>query len=198
MVHPGRVQYRPGRVGDSQQREPFVFSSAFEAIYQRALKGRLSADAIAKLRALGLDVERPALPAYPYAAWIQSLEVAARDVWPNLSQRDAYLELGKAMITSYQETLIGKALFAALRVFPARKVIARMTRNFRTANNYTEVVEREISPKEVELTFNMIEPTAGLTQGILAAGLPAAGLARWKVTLLGIRGDTATFRLAED
>lgn len=180
------------------QHEPVVFSSAFEAIFQRALKGRLSQSAVAKLKTLGLDLERPALPAYPFAAWLAGLDVAARDVWPTLSQRDAYFELGRAMITSYQETFIGKALFAALRVFPAHKVISRMTANFRTANNYTQVVERELSPREVELTFNMVEPTGGLTEGILATGLPAAGLTRWKVSLVALRGDMATFRLAEE
>lgn len=174
---------------------PVVFGHTVESLFQRALKGKLPPEAVKELEAKGIDLSRSLLPAYPYQVWIDALLLTAKHVFPGLDTQAALYELGELMVTSYQATFIGGALFAALRVFSLKKVVGRMARNFRTANNYVEVTLRETGATEVELEFNLIEPTGGFTLGILSAGLPAAGIKQSKVELVSMDSPRATYRL---
>jgi uncharacterized protein (TIGR02265 family) len=175
--------------------EPLVWTAPVEALFQRALRGRLTPTLIERVRAAGIDLEKPLLPAYPWAAWIASLDATAEELYPGHSHAQAYEELGRLTIARYEETLVGKALFAALRLLSPQRVLGRLARSFRTSNNFTETYVVPLGPGRAEIRFNRVEPDPAFTLGVLAAGLPAAGVPAAKVTLHAREGESAIFLL---
>ncbi|MFN0062030.1 MAG: DUF2378 family protein [Myxococcaceae bacterium] len=183
-------------MGASVAEEALVFGHTVEAFLSRTLRGQLTPKAIARLQAIGFSPTGPWLPAYPRDKWFAVLAVVAQEVFPGRNPSDAYREMGRKIITSYQETIVGKALFAALRVLPTKRILERMARNFRTSNNYTTVEMVNVGPTSAELLFNVVEPEPTFTQGILEAGFPAAGVRGVTVKLLGLQGTSARFAVS--
>src|SRR5690242_12421722 len=119
--------------------DPLVFSHTVESFFRRALAGRRPPALEDAVREVGIDLSKPLLPAYPFDVWLRALEVTAKTLYPGQPLEEAFFDMGCLLVTSYQETMIGRALFTALRVLSPRRVIDRMARNFRTSNNFTEV-----------------------------------------------------------
>jgi uncharacterized protein (TIGR02265 family) len=175
--------------------EPLVWTAPVEALFQRALKGRITPALVERVRAAGIDLEKPLLPAYPWSSWIASLDATAEVLYPGHSHSQAYEEMGRLTISRYEETLVGKALFAALRLLSPQRVLGRLARSFKTSNNFTETNVVPLGPGRAEIRFNRVEPDPAFTLGVLAAGLPAAGVPGAKVTLQSREGEGATFLL---
>ena len=57
--------------------------------------------------------------------------------------------------SGYEKTLVGSALTAMLRVLGPKRTLERMTRNFRTANNYTEVTVEALAEKEPRAAYDL-------------------------------------------
>ena len=114
--------------------EPVVFTPSVESLFVHGL--RLSFPAREQLRALGLDLDRALLPAYPLATWERAVQVAARDAFPQLDVEAAHFQLGRRMLAGYDATLIGRAIGMAARLAGPRRTLERMAHNTGTANNY--------------------------------------------------------------
>lgn len=117
--------------------EALVFGPTFEAL-ARALGARLTASLRAEFRALGVDFDHALLPAYPFTTWVKAMDLASQTVLPNAPENERHTAMGRRMVDSYGETLVGRALLTAIRVIGTRRTLERMARNLRTANNYTE------------------------------------------------------------
>lgn len=182
--------------GLSIPENPVVFAQSVESLYKRGLDGKVSPTLEQKLRGVGIDLAKPLLPAYPFPTWNNALLVTAQEAFGSLSRDRAFYEMGRLIVTRYQETLIGGALFVMLRVLPARKIVDRMARNFRTTNNFTEIRLAVVDDNTVDVSFNLVEDEPAFTQGILAAGLPAAGVKGSTVSLIARHPPGATFRLS--
>ena len=173
--------------------DDYVFASAVEGLYLRALRGRLSPAAVAQLRELGLDLDH-VLPAYPLSIWEHGLRVTAATLFPELDLDAAMRELGRLLITGYQDTAIGKAMFPLMRLLGPARVLARIGRNFQSANNYTETKVSQLAPNRAELWVNrVIQP--GFYLGLLEAGLAVAGAKDLAVELGARDGEGHTFRI---
>lgn len=151
--------------------ERVVFSSVFEA-----LGGVITARRPAlsnELRALGVDLSK-LQAAYPADRWRDSTALVATALFPEVSAPVAQYRLGQLIIEQYSKTLIGKALMATLRVLGPRRSFTRVSRSFRTANNYTEDKVTELSPSSYELWLNELH-VPYVNQGVIQATLEAIG-----------------------
>ena len=135
--------------------EPLVFTPSIESLFVHGL--RLSLPARESLRALGLDLDRPLLPAYPLATWERAVQVAARDAFPQLDVDAAHLQLGRRMLAGYDATLIGKAIGIAARLAGPRRTLERMAHNTGTANNYVLARVEALPDGSLRLT-NTVQP----------------------------------------
>jgi len=173
--------------------DEFVFASAVEGLYLRALKGRITPALADALRGVGLDVDH-VLPAYTLDTWEHSLRVTCANLFPDQPLDDSMAELGRLLIAGYQQTAIGKAIFPLMRILGPTRVLARMGRNFQSGNNYTDTSVTQLGPTEARLWFNRVIQPA-FYRGILEAGLLSAG-AKDLVVELGDRdGAGFTFHL---
>lgn len=147
-----------------------------------------------RLRELGVDLART-LPAYPLEVWVQVMRYAASRVAPGLPESEQMEQLGRRFIDGYEQTLVGRALLASMRLIGPRRTLERMSRNFRTGNNYTEAKVTERGPTEVELWLSHVKAPE-FYRGMLQAGLARTGPKSLDVRLVSHDANGATFRVA--
>jgi uncharacterized protein (TIGR02265 family) len=172
---------------------PLVYDSAFDAL-RRALGKKLDAPAMQRFKALGVDFERKLDPAYPLDVAVAALRLAGQLYAPGLGENAAMEKLGRAITASFAETMVGKALFATLRVLGTKRGLTGLQRSLRMNNNYVSTKLTELGPNEVELWCGPITfPT--YYQGIFAQGLEATGAKGVRVELKASDAQGATYRV---
>ena len=122
-----------------------------EGLFVRALKERLTPALIQELRAAGLDVERPLLPAYSRAVVNATIGIVARALYPTVPIEEAWYQIGKQYLFGTKKTTLGSATLALLRVMGPKRALNRLARTFRTTNNYMEVDLRPQADGRFEL-----------------------------------------------
>lgn len=174
--------------------EPLVFSQTFEGLFDKALRNRMTPGLRDGLRALGVDVHA-LKPAYPVPTWTAAIELAAREIYPQLSTEAATWKLGEDFIQGYAETFIGRAMFGVLKVIGPKKALARMGRNFRSGNNYLETRFTENGPTDVELWFSEVHRQPGFNGGIVLGGGRLIGAQQMKIEVVRTDGREAVYRI---
>jgi len=121
---------------------PVAFGTSFESLVARALTP-MPPGAVEKLKAVGFDPTRPVQAAYPAEVWMETLRVVAEMLYPGEPTEQAHRKVGRLYMEGFARTLVGKAIFGLGSTIGTRRMLPRMTRNFRTANNYidTELAE---------------------------------------------------------
>jgi uncharacterized protein (TIGR02265 family) len=153
--------------------EALVFGPTFDAL-ARALGSRLTNETKERFRALGVDYARPLEPAYPFETWVKAMDLGSQLVMPNANERERHVAMGRRMVDSYGETLVGKALLTAMRVIGPRRTLERMARNLRTANNYTETKLTQGTDGGFQLWCSRVASTSFYC-GMLQRGVEVAG-----------------------
>jgi uncharacterized protein (TIGR02265 family) len=172
-----------------------VFSQAFEGLVVRGLSGSVSPELKAQLRAVGVDLDKPLLPAYPRETWARCIALCGQATYPGEPREGAWLKLGERMIDGYQETFIGRAMFGTLKLLGPRRMLARTQRTFRSANNYTEVRLTDVSPTQVDMWINEVDDVLRhFTLGLVLAGMRAAGASGVQGSILSTDAQGVTFR----
>jgi uncharacterized protein (TIGR02265 family) len=168
-----------------------VFHQTFEAL-SRALGDRLDAPLKAKLKEVGVDYDAPLLPAYPLEVWAQAMTLGATALFPEIGADEQPYHLGRRFLDSYSETLVGKALLAMIRVLGPKRTLERMTRNLRSANNYTETELVPLPDGAFRLTFNRVLVPA-FYRGLVQRSVEVAGAQGVDVRFEGRAGEAAAF-----
>jgi uncharacterized protein (TIGR02265 family) len=176
--------------------EPVIFTQSVESLFVHALGGRLDATVREELRRLGLDLDRPLLPAYPVRTWEAALVLAGRTLFPQVTPAEARFELGRLMIAHYDDTVLGKAVVAMGRLIGPRRTLERMTRNIRTSNNYVQSTLEELPGGELRMTSSVLpefrtqlpdmawEHSGAFTRGLVTGILDKLGVEGYQVTAL--------------
>jgi uncharacterized protein (TIGR02265 family) len=176
--------------------ERLVFAHTAEGLFRRGLSGRISPELKEQLRQAGLDLDKPLMPAYPLDTWLRCVSLAAQALYPNDPREVALLHVGERMIDGYLETTMGSAMFGLLRLVGTHRALGRMQKNFRSANNYTEVRLTELGPREADLWMNEPGPLRYFMQGVLLAGLRGAGTPNVRVELRQFDDASVTYHLS--
>ena len=96
------------------EEEALIFLDTVDAAF-RGLRSALDASARAKLAAVGLNLDKPLLPAYSRTTFVEAIGIAAAAIHPNLPPEHAYRLLGRSAVDSLGETLLGRAQLALAR-----------------------------------------------------------------------------------
>lgn len=170
-----------------------VFASAYESL-RRALGDALDLAALERFRALGVDMAGRLKVAYPYESWIKSLHMAAELLAPGASIEEATYVVGRRILESYAETVIGKATFGLLKVIGPRRGFNQIRRSLRTTNNYSRTTFTEIAPGVFHLwCSNVTFPH--YYRGIFEAGMELTGRRDGTAKLLSHDEAGATFEI---
>lgn len=174
--------------------ERVVFASVFEALV-RIVNGR-KPELSEPLRKLGVDVSK-LQAAYPADVWKAATNCVAQALFPTLSVPVAEYKLGQVIIQEYEKTLIGRALMTTLKVVGPRRAFGRISRSFRTANNYTEDRVTLIAENEYELWMNELH-VPFVNQGVMQAALDAIGAKNCSVEVKLRDSEGTTYRCKWD
>lgn len=152
--------------------EKLIFVQTFEGL-TRAYGSRFTPELLTNFRLYGFDPER-LLPAYPQKTFIEVVRLIARALNPGLEENEAIRAVGRGFIDGYDETLVGRAMLGMIRLIGPRRTLERLTRQFRTGNNFSDTRLMQKGPTEYELWCNEVR-LPGWYQGIISRGLEVAG-----------------------
>jgi uncharacterized protein (TIGR02265 family) len=160
----------------SETSQPLIFSHSLQSLLSRAFPSGVPLALKERLRGVGVDLDRPLLPAYPKDTWSRCVEYGAPYAFPLEARELGWRKLGERMVEGYQETMIGRAMFSTLRLLGPRRMLLRSQKSFRSGNNYTEVRLTDVSPTTVDVWFNETdEVLRQFTLGLILAGMRAGG-----------------------
>jgi uncharacterized protein (TIGR02265 family) len=146
-----------------------------EGLFLKGLGARVTPALREQLKAIGLDLERELLPAYPRTVWNAAIPLAARHVWPQLDVASSHVLLGRTIIDGFKETLLGRALAGMAKVLGPMRTLARMRKNLRTGGNYNEVTLTAETQTQVLFWINEPWLHPGYVQGLLQGSLEISG-----------------------
>lgn len=173
--------------------EMVVFASAYESL-KRALGDALDPAARERFRAHGVDLSGRLQVAYPYQTWLESLKVAAELLAPGAPIDEATYVVGRRILESYAETMIGKATFGVLRVIGTRRGFNQIRRSLRTTNNYSQTTFTEVAPGVFHLWCSHVS-FPHYYRGIFEAGMALTGEKDGTARLLSHDEAGATFEI---
>lgn len=139
-----------------RRKEPVAFDQLMEGLLLHAMKDRLDAEARRRLLALGVDVSRPLLSAYPLVTLLGTLKLCAELRYPGQPREEARYQLGRQTLEGFGSTPMGKAMFGMARTWGARRMLGHMTRVLQTGINFARAHHRELPTGEVEVTVEVL------------------------------------------
>jgi uncharacterized protein (TIGR02265 family) len=175
--------------------ERLVYASVVEGLLRHGLEGRPTARLKERLRQIGVDVERPLLPAYPVPLWFYCLRAIIEELYPGRDPEAAFRDLGARMTAGYGSTLVGRALYLLARLLGPRRMVLRLPHMLASGDNYTnaEVVER--GPCHYEMRMNSAVEAPGYAEGIIEALLRLSGAQAPRVRVLEKGHGSTLFEL---
>lgn len=172
-----------------------VYVQVVEGLIQHGLQGRISPRLKTRLRQVGLDVDRPLLPAYSVLMWQQCLRVIAEETWPGMALEEAFRHLAAAHVEGYGRTLIGRAVYGVMRLLGPRRLVQRMPQTLRGTDNYTQVELVEKGPAAYEMRMNSALDCPGYAESLFEHMLRVGGGESPHVTTLSVEDGHTTYLL---
>ncbi len=140
----------------------------FEALFENVLHAE--GPFREALRDIGYDVQHPE-DTYPLRVWRAALRVACAHAHPELTEAQAYRELGRQVIQGLAQTLVGRVFALAVPMLGAARCVAKLPTYLRSSrpDMHVEVRALELRLWEVEVRDPQPLPefVAGSVEGIL-------------------------------
>lgn len=139
-----------------RRKEPVAFDQLMEGLLIHAMKDRLDLTARQRLLALGVDISRPLLSAYPLVTLLGTLKLCAELRYPELPREEARYQLGLRTLEGFGSTPMGKALFGMARTWGARRMLGHMTRVLQTGINFARSRSHDLPSGDVDVTVEVL------------------------------------------
>ncbi len=178
--------------------EQLVFGPTLEGLFVRGLKGKLGPELIAQLRARGLDVMKPMMPAYPRKVVNECVELTAKTLFPDVPVSEAFYRVGKHVTPGLRDTALGAATMTMVKLVGPKRTLGRLARTFRSTNNYMKVTLRELAATTFELDLEPSNEYPTYMQAVMEDMLTVAGAKELSVEVLvhDKKSERCTYRIA--
>lgn len=166
-----------------------TFGPVFEGLF-REYREAFTDRTIHRLVEAGIDPRGKLLAGYPYTVWYAAIRILAEEHHQRLAYPDGVREVGRAFMRGYFDTALGGAILAVLRILGPLRSLKRMSRNFRTGNNFSETWTYEDGPGNVRLEVNdCIADRPEFIQGLIEVGLQSVGAKDSSVEVLSVHDN---------
>ena len=153
--------------------ERLVFSPSIEGLLLKGLE--IPPGLRAELRALGIDLDRPLLPAYPAELWHRALHLVAQRLYPELGFAEAYRKMGERTVYGLEATLLGKAMIAMAKLVGPRRTLLRLPNSVKSGLNFAQLEAKELAPNTFVLTSQPYMGYGEFMQGSVSAAIDLTG-----------------------
>ncbi|MFZ5446759.1 MAG: DUF2378 family protein [Myxococcota bacterium] len=164
--------------------EQIEFAPSIEGLFIKGVGAQLTPALKNKLRAEGLDLDKPLRPGYPAADFHRWIEMTAAALYPDEPREEAVRLLGHRAVTGLEEGLIGKAVAAALKLIGPKRGLQRADRIFKGNNNYQTATLLDLSENDAKLKLSEVFGLPTYYQGVFEASMAIIGTKNLKVKLL--------------
>ncbi|NMO16119.1 DUF2378 family protein [Pyxidicoccus fallax] len=161
-----------------------IYGVTAQGLFLHALGRRLSANARVALREAGMDLDQDLLPAYDLGTWMRCLDIALRDLWPDLPREEAWRRMGHTLVEGITSTMLGRLTMTAARALGPQLAVSQFNRAFRNSDNFVELRPKELGPGRWELWISDIVGRPHYYQGILEKSLELTGARGFQVSVL--------------
>lgn len=159
-----------------------IYEQTLETLFKRVLDGRMTPKLQSELKKAGLDVHNPLPPQYAHAKWKKAFDAIARELFPGVPTHDAHVQLGRVLVEEYRRTGFGIALTALARMLGPSRVLLRAQEMISGGGRAARTELAEKGTGHYELWMKQAAVSVGFTEGLLFAGLSAAGAADVRVS----------------
>jgi uncharacterized protein (TIGR02265 family) len=159
-----------------------VYVQVVEGLLQHGLQGKVSPRLKQRLRQVGVDLDRPLLPAYPVPLWFHCLSIIVEETYPGVPREQGFRQLAETHVQGYGRTVIGRAVYGVMRLLGPRRVVQRLPQTLRATDNYTVVELVERGPTAYEMRMNSAPDTPGYVEALFEAMMRVGGADSPKVT----------------
>jgi uncharacterized protein (TIGR02265 family) len=174
------------------------FQNTIEGVFLRSIGLDLTPELKTQLRAQGLDLDKPLLPAYPAEDFHRWVRTASVFLYPNNTEAEGLRFFGRRGLAGLSQTLLGKALKATFSILGPRRSLYRTSRAFRTNNNYTAVTVADRAPGSVELAFNEVYGLPTYYQGVAEGAGSLMNAKNYRVSIVDTSGRGARYLVQWD
>jgi uncharacterized protein (TIGR02265 family) len=172
--------------------QALIFSQTVEGLVRTL--GVLTPEARLKMKAIGFDLARPLLPAYPVEQWLQLMRLAAELHAPEQPIDEALTSLGRQFVAGYGETMLGKMLLVVLRMVGPRRALERFSHHLSTGSNFFVSSLTRGPSGDWVLWINRVT-WPGWYVGLIESGLEHAGGRNVSVSVIDHEGPGRGARL---
>ncbi|MFZ5440284.1 MAG: DUF2378 family protein [Myxococcota bacterium] len=168
-----------------------VYDFGVESLF-KGLGPRLTPQLKAEVRALGIDLDRKLLPAYPKELWVKVVDHVAQALdGGDLSA--SRRELGRAISRGFADSVLGKIMAPGVRLMGVRPVLQRLPRSLTMSNNFLKVTVSEVEPSCMRVELSEAVPSQEFLEGVIEMMVGYAG--GRSCTITASREGTATVLL---
>ncbi|PTL79880.1 DUF2378 family protein [Vitiosangium sp. GDMCC 1.1324] len=172
-----------------------VFVQVVEGLLRHGVGERVTPRLRERLRQVGLDLDRPLLPAYRAVMWHRCLHIIVEEVYPGLQREEAFRQLAAHHVEGYGQTLVGRALMRLLRLLGPRRTVYQMAQALRASDNYTEVRLTQLGPCSYEMWMNSVLDTPGYAEALFVGFLRASGAEEPRASIVRKEEESTTYVL---
>lgn len=172
-----------------------VFSAAFEGLFSKDVRSRIAPEFKPQLLKLGINLDKPFNPAYPVEVWANAVAATSRHLYPTATAEEAQRLIGRDTIAGFGETMVGKAMFAMLRLIGITRTLERSARSYAASSNYTQVTLTKTGPTSYDFQLNEMHTLPQFDMGIVEGMLTYLGAKQLNVTLKSKNVDGFTLHL---
>lgn len=155
-----------------------VYGFSVDSLF-KGLGERLTPALKDKVRAVGIDVDKKLLPAYPKAVWVRAVDVVADELSGGRDRAAARRQLGHDISNGFAESALGKLMSPGVRLMGVKRVLMRLPRQLSMSNNFLRVAVVDMGERWLRVEVNEAVPSAEFLCGIIEA---IAGYAGAKTT----------------
>ena len=148
-----------------------------------------------RLRELGLDLDRPLLPAYPAEQYVACLRFVARELAPEVDEEEALRRLGRRAVLGLRRSMLGKPVISLFSMLGIRRTLRSLSPAYRTANNYIQVRVRELGPRCLEIEFSTVTGIPSFFEGTFLSGVEMLGGREVRVESRSEADERWTYRI---
>lgn len=155
--------------------ELLVYEHTISALFLDILGQKLSGRARDAMCTAGIDLSKRMLPGYTLEVFDACMEIAARDVFPELSLPDGMRTIGRLQVEAFASTIVGKASMAILRVVGFERGLRQVARSWAGANNFVDTELVHLPDGTIEVRVNIVGQYPETVQGIILEALKYLG-----------------------